>query len=340
MDKMICFPNLGLELKHVGSALHFFGFELTFGSLLIAAGMLLGLLFMVLEAKRRNEDQNAYLGMTVTALITGMIGGRLFYVILFPDLYKDAMMRVFDLTDGGMSFYGGLAGGILGAGIYCAIRKLSFMNMADTASISLVLAQAIGRWADFFNRESFGEYTDSVLAMQLPLSSVRSSDVSSLMRENLVTVHDISCIQVHPVFLYESAWCLILFLLMVVWKRRRSFSGEVFLRYLCGYGLGRILFEWLRTDKLCIPGTSIYVSLYISVALFVICGITASVRGTMSRKRAQIQKHRREVVLEAQEKFAKAQAEEINTPNSDLPKEETAAAETSETEEAVSEEVK
>ena len=103
-----------------------------------------------------------------------------------------------------------------------------FMQMADTASMGIVIAQIIGRWGDFFNRESFGEYTNSIFAMQLPLSAVRSSEVTSAMRENLETIGGTSYIQVHPVFLYESLWCLLLFLLMLVWKRKNISTEKYF----------------------------------------------------------------------------------------------------------------
>ena len=125
------------------------------------------------------------------------------------------------------------------------------------------------------------------------------------MRENLVTVNGVSFVQVHPAFFYESAWCLVLFLLLLVWKRRKSFQGEIFLRYLTGYGLGRFLLEWIRTDKLVIPGTGISVSMVISVILFVLCGIMGMVRRTMAKKRAKVKKRRREEDYEAEEKAAR-----------------------------------
>ena len=265
-------------------------------------GCLQDLLLLFLK---QNAEMKIRMLTLITAVIFGLIGARLFYVGFSWDLYKDNILEIFNIRNGGMAFYGGLLGGMLGAAIYCGIRRLSFMKMADTACMGLVVAQIIGRWGDFFNRESFGEYTNSVLAMQLPLSSVRSSQVSAAMRENLVTVNGVSFVQVHPAFFYESAWCLVLFLLLLVWKRRKSFQGEIFLRYLTGYGLGRFLLEWIRTDKLVIPGTGISVSMVISVILFVLCGIMGMVRRTMAKKRAKVKKRRREEDYEAEEKAAR-----------------------------------
>ena len=131
------------------------------------------------------------------------------------------------------------------------------------------------------------------------------------MRENLETIGGTSYIQVHPTFFYESAWCLLLFLLMLVWKRKKCFQGQVFLRYLAGYGLGRFVIEYLRTDKLLIPGTSIGISQLISAALFLICALVAAVEGTMAKKRAARRRRRREQDYEAQERAAReAEAEE------------------------------
>ena len=307
----IQFPNLGINLDYVGKSIHIFGFEITFFGLIVALGMLLGLGFVMLEAKRCGEDQDRYLGMFIVSLITGVIGARLYYVAFSWNTYEENVGQIFNIRNGGLAFYGGLLGGVIGAAIFCAIRKTSFARMADTASMGIVIGQIIGRWGDFFNRESFGEYTNNIFAMQLPLSAVRSREVTVTMRENLETIGGVSYIQAHPVFLYESMWCLLLLLLMLVWKRKKRFHGEVFLRYLAGYGLGRFFFEYLRTDKLLIPGTTVGISQLVSAALFLICTVVAMVESSMAKKRAALRKRRREQDYEAQEKAAReAEAEE------------------------------
>ena len=163
MDMSIRFPNLGLNLGYVGTSVNLFGFRISFYGILIALGMILGLAFIVLEAKRCNEDQDAYLSMMILSLITGVAGARLFYVAFSWNLYKGNVMQIFNIRSGGMAFYGALLGGILGAALYCRIRKLSFMQMADTASMGILIGQIIGRWGNLFNRESFGEYTLSLI---------------------------------------------------------------------------------------------------------------------------------------------------------------------------------
>ena len=223
-----------------------------------------------------------------------IICARLYYVLFEINYYIKEPLQIFNLRNGGLAIYGGIFGGALAGFIYCKIRKVSFGQMADTVSIGLLTGQIIGVWGNAFNREAFGEYTDSLFAMQIPLESVHSSAVTKQMRDNLVMVLDEPFIQVHPLFLYESIWCLLLLIVLLILGRRKSFQGEIFLRYLAGYGLGKCGIEWLRTDSLYIPGTKISVSLLVSAVLFLVCGVTASVRHILSRKRNALRSRRRE----------------------------------------------
>ena len=119
----IQFPNLGINLDYVGKSISIFGFEITFFGILIAVGMLLGLGFIVIEAKRCGEKEDDYLEMLIISLVTGVIGARSLYVCFSWNLYKGNVNQIFNLRSGGLAFYGGLFGGMLGAAIYCAIRK-------------------------------------------------------------------------------------------------------------------------------------------------------------------------------------------------------------------------
>lgn len=287
------FPNLGLEFEYVPVSVRVFGFEITFFGILLAVGMLLGMVFVVLEAKRKKQDANLHLGMMISGLAGGFIGARFFYVLLSWSVYKTDIMKVFDTRNGGMVFYGGLLGGVLAAAIFCRIKKAAFMEMADVAVKGLLIGQIIGRWGNFFNRESFGEYTSNVLTMQLPLFNVRAGEVTPWMRENLVTIDNVSYIQATPLFLYESIWCLLLLLLLFVWNRRKLFAGEIFMRYLAGYGFGRFFIEWIRTDKMFLPGTDIAVNQAISAGLFLLFTVVVIVKRIMAKKRAVLEKRRK-----------------------------------------------
>ena len=297
MEMSIRFPGLDLALSYVPRSFQIFGMEFTIYGVLIAIGALLGMGLVTLEAKRSGEDQNKYLDMTIISLLFSVVGSRLFYVAFSWELYKGNLNEILDFRNGGYAFYGGLLAGCCAAAVFCKLAKMSFWRAADIASLGIPLGQIIGRWGNFFNRESFGEYADFPWVMQLPLSAVRSGEVSGNMRDNLLTIDGISYIQVQPVFLYESLWCLILLLLLLALRRKKRYEGELFMIYLAGYGLGRFFFEWLRTDKLYIPGTKLGISLIISAALFIICTPVVIVRGVMTHKRDAIRRRRRKRFL-------------------------------------------
>ncbi|MDO4336985.1 MAG: prolipoprotein diacylglyceryl transferase [Eubacteriales bacterium] len=300
----IHFPNLGLHLEYVGKSVHILGFEITIYGMLIAAGMLLGIAFVVLEAKRSNQNQDMYLDFMILALIAAVIGARLCYVIFNWKLYRGNILEILNTRNGGMAIYGGILGGALAGALFCRIKKLPFWEMADIICMGLLIGQIIGRWGDFFNRQSFGKYTEAVTAMQLPLSAVHAGEVTAEMRENLATIGNVNYIQVHPAFLYESLWCLFLFILLMAYRRRKKFEGEIAMRYLAGYGFGRFFIEGLRTDAILIPGTKLPAAQIISAVLFVVFGTVVFVRRFMVKKREAARKRRREKIYQEEEKAA------------------------------------
>ncbi|MBR3366197.1 MAG: prolipoprotein diacylglyceryl transferase, partial [Lachnospiraceae bacterium] len=135
----------------------------------------------------------------------------------------------------------------------------------DDCVYGLVLGQIIGRWGNFFNREVFGEYTDSLLAMRIPVSMVRERDISPLIAAHMSETTNY--IQVHPTFLYEGLWNLGLLIIMLLLLRKKRFDGEMGLLYFGGYGLGRAWIEAIRTDQLYISGTKIPVSMVVGLAM-------------------------------------------------------------------------
>ena len=310
MEMSIRFPGLNLVLEYVPASFTIFGMEFTIYGVLIAIGALLGMGLVVLEAGRNHQDTNKYLDLSIISLAASVIGSRLFYVIFSWGLYQGNPMGIFDLRNGGYVFYGGLLFGILAAVIFCRVVKAPFWEMSDNLCLGVLLGQVIGRWGNFFNRESFGEYTSGIQAIQLPLSAVRSGEVSGTMRDNLLTIDGISYIQVQPVFLYESLWCLVILLVLLALRRRKKFQGELFMWYLGAYGAGRFFFEWLRTDKLCIPGTRIGGSLVISAVLFVIFVPSAIVQRVMVKKRDTMRRQRRERIWLEQEEAERKKKKE------------------------------
>lgn len=295
----IRFDGLGINLGYVPKSLQFLGIEVSMLGILLTVSMLLGILFVVLEAKRRDQDQNVMLGAILMAVPGAVIGGRLFYVAFSWNLYKSDPMTILSLKDGGMAYYGAVLGGILFVMIYSGLRRVPFGEVADNLTFAVLIVQIFTRWGDFFNRESFGMYTEAFTAMQLPLASVRSGEVTSMMRENLLTIDGASWIQVHPTFLYESVWCAILFLIFVIIKRKKRFSGEIYMRYMAAYGFGRFFIEWLRTDQLWIPTTTLPINMILAASFFVVFNLALVVSGAMEKKRQEASSRRRKELEEA-----------------------------------------
>lgn len=270
MHKTIDFPNIGIHLPNVGNHITIFNFDIAYYGMIIGLGILMGILIAAAEAKRTGQDPETYYDLAIYAVICSIIGARAYYVIFSWDMYKGNLKSILNLRQGGLAIYGGVIAAVITVIVFAKVKKLSAPLLFDTAVLGLVAGQMIGRWGNFFNREAFGEYTDGLLAMRLPLDAVRSSDVTELMRRNMETVKGVSYIQVHPTFLYESLWCMMVLLLLLLYRRHKKFDGEVFLLYLLGYGLGRVWIEGLRTDQLLIRGTTIPVSQLLAGTLVIV----------------------------------------------------------------------
>ena len=287
MEITVRFPNLGFLFEYEDRTFSVLGFDITIYGILMAVSLLIGLGMILLCARWQKLNLNLCLGASISALVGGVIGGRLYYIAFSWSQFSGKSWKILcDIRSGGMSIYGAILGGVLVAALFCRLSRTSFWKMADIVCMGLLSGQIIGVWGNFFNREAFGEYTDSLFAMGLPMDSVQKSAVTKLMKQHLVTFRDMDYIQVHPLFFYESIWCLLLLLILLLYTWRKKFEGEIFLRYLAGYGLGKCVIEWLRTDKLYIPKTKIPVSLLVSAALFLICGIVATVRRILSKRRS------------------------------------------------------
>ena len=260
MDMQINFPNLGIYLENVGKSFDVFGFEIAFYGITMATGIMVGYLLAAKEAKRTGQNPDDYLDLLLYAVIFALVGARIYYVIFKWDYYGKNLMQIFNLRQGGLAIYGGIIGAILTVYVFARKRKISFTQMLDTACVGLVAGQIIGRWGNFFNREAFGDYTDGLFAMQLPVSAVRSGEITEKMWANLETINGIDFIQVHPTFLYEGLWNLGVIIFLYWYRDRKKFQGERVLWYLVLYGVGRFWIESLRTDQLLIPGIGFPIS--------------------------------------------------------------------------------
>lgn len=272
MHYNISFPNLGIYLDHVGKSLSVFGFEIAYYGIIIGLAILIGFLIATSEAKRTRQNPEDYLDMGIIGVIAGIAGARIFYVVFSWDMYKDNLLDIFNLREGGLAIYGGVIAAVIAVFIMARVKHLSPFQILDTVAMAILNGQMLGRWGNFFNREAFGEYTDSLFAMRLPLDAVRSGDVTELMREHMERIDGVSYIQVHPTFLYESLWCCALLIILVLYRKHKKYEGELFLMYIFGYGLGRVWIEGLRTDQLLIPGIGLPVSQVIAGCVVIFAG--------------------------------------------------------------------
>lgn len=263
----IAFPHLGIYLENVPKSFSIFGLSIAFYGLIIGIGVLAGILMAAHMAKVTGQNPDVYWDFAIYAVIFSVIGARLYYVAFSWEYYKDNLLSILNTRNGGMAIYGAVIAAFLTLFIYCRIKKLNAFEMGDTAVPGLILGQIIGRWGNFMNREAFGEYTDSLFAMRLPIEAVRSSDISENIAAHIV--EGTNYIQVHPTFLYESLWNVLILVLMLLYVKHKKFHGEICLFYLGGYGLGRFFIEGIRTDQLLIPGTELAVSQLLALGMLI-----------------------------------------------------------------------
>lgn len=268
-ETAIEFPHLGIYLDNVPKTFTVFGFTIALYGVVIAIGMGAGLFLALRMAKKYGHDPENVWDFFLYGIFFGLIGARIYFVVFAWDYYKNNLAGIFHLREGGLAIYGGVIAAFLTLFIFCRIKKFNYFTMIDVCAPGLALGQAIGRWGNFFNREAFGEYTDSLFAMRLPEAAVRPHEITETIAAHAAE----GAIQVHPTFLYESVWSLLVIAAMLfVWKYKQ-FEGEIGLVYLGGYGLGRSVIEGLRTDQLYLPGTQIPVSQLLAAVLVVFSAV-------------------------------------------------------------------
>lgn len=276
----IAFPHLNIYLNNVPKTFSVFGFPIAYYGLIIGIAVLLGVLLAVHEAKVTGQDPDLYWDFALYAIVFSIIGARIYYVVFSWDNYKDDLLSIFNTRGGGLAIYGAVIGAFLTAFIYCRVKKVPFLRLCDTGVVGLILGQVIGRWGNFMNREAFGEYTDNLFAMRLPIEAVRQHEITETMWAHVT--EGVNYIQVHPTFLYESMWNLVLLCLLLLYRKHKKFEGEIAILYFGGYGLGRCMIEGLRTDQLLLPHTSLAVS-QILAGILVVFAIVVEISVRMKK---------------------------------------------------------
>ena len=222
MTNTIGFPGLGLEFNVSRIAFHIFNKPVYFYALIILTGFLLGLLFVSLTCKKRGVQPDIIFDVAFWGLIFGIIGARIYYCIFDFKSFWD----IFKIWEGGLAIYGGIIGAVISTVVYCKHHKLPVLKIIDVASPGMLIGQAIGRWGNFVNVEVYGRETNNFLRMTINNSS-----------------------GVHPLFLYESFWNFLGFILIVLLRDKKKADGQVFFSYTLWYSLGRLFLEGMRQNE-------------------------------------------------------------------------------------------
>ena len=243
---------------------------------IIAFGFLLAVLFGGRIAWKWKINLDKMIDVLLFGTIGGILGARLYYVAFKWDYYSQHLSEVFKIWEGGLAIYGGIIGGILAAFIVCKVEKLNFFNLIDMVSMSLLIGQGIGRWGNYANQEAFGSITNANWGMMSDtVADYISRNAAYFGLDNVGNVKEYisqNNLYVHPTFFYESVWCLLgFFVLYIIMRKRRKFSGQIFLCYGVWYGFERMVVEGLRSDSLYIGNSSIRVSQLLSAVLMLVC---------------------------------------------------------------------
>lgn len=273
--KTVTFPGFGLELElnpvlwaiTDDFGVHWYG-------AIIAVGFLLAVFWGCRQCSRFGFTQDDVFDILIATVPSAIVGARLYYVIFEFDSYLvpgdlgATLTKIVRIWDGGLAIYGGLIAAVLAGYIVCRVKKLSFLAVADVASVGFLIGQSIGRWGNFVNVEAFGGVTDAAWRMAGPNVAnylKRTGQIDEAVFEQIVD----GTLGVHPTFFYESMWNLIGILLLVfVVKKFRKFDGQMFFGYMIWYGIGRFWIEGLRTDSLYVPGTELRISQAVAIVTF------------------------------------------------------------------------
>lgn len=259
------FPGLGLNIEYLIEGFEVFGIHISLVGILIAAAMFLGLFVTERLAKKTEQNKEHYLDLAIRLVFAGVIGARTGYVISHWQFFITDQGSVFNLRDGGMSAAGAVIAGLIVSFVYCKQKKLSWLQICDTALPGVLIGQILASIGCFFGRNMLGTYSAGPFAMQVALQDVDIRAVtlsrasSQMMRGNFL--------QVHPVSLYETVILfLLLLVLLILWKLKKM-KGMILCVYLIVYGGMIFGMEFIRLDSQKIMGTLFSIEHLIAIGL-------------------------------------------------------------------------
>lgn len=235
----VSFPGIGIDKITLNPvAISFGNIEIRWYAIFIMTGMILAGLYCAYRAKQEGISIDDILDMAIFSIPFGIIGARLYYVIMSKDHYH-SFMDVIAIWNGGLAIYGGIIAGAITIAVVCKVKKIHYGKAFDMVAPAVMMAQAIGRWGNFFNGEAYG-------------TKVPEGSILYFIRMGLVPNIESSKVMhyFHPTFLYESLWNIIGFVIINLLYKKKKFDGQILLMYISWYGFGRMFIEGLRTDSL------------------------------------------------------------------------------------------
>ena len=285
MTNLVTFPGLGLSFEINRVAFSIGGIAIYWYGIMIAVGIMLAMVFAFRHCAEFGIDGDTMVDVIVVGVVMAIVCARIYYVAMSPIAYN-SLWEMVDLRQGGIAIYGGVIGAIIFGGLACKWRKIPVLPMFDLTAMGFLIGQCLGRWGNFFNQEAFGCNTTLPWGMYSAATEAYLSG-STVTVPNGVTIDP--SMPVHPTFLYESIWCLVGFVALRLYMKKRRFNGDIALLYAIWYGLGRFWIEGLRTDSLYLfnwtfLGQPIRVSQALSLVL-------AAVSAVMLFYNIQVKKH-------------------------------------------------
>ncbi len=266
MIKIVSFPNLGLSFNISPVAFNIFNISIYWYGIILVIGYLIGVILIKINDGLYEIKWEQVIEVLTFAILFGIIGARLYYVLFNLDYYSNNLNQIFNISNGGIAIYGGLITGVITIFVFSNIYKYKFLDMLDYIVPFVALGQAIGRFGNFFNIEAYGDITDTFLKMRI--------------FDNITNEY----IDVHPTFLYESILTLTIFLIIYINRKNRKFQGQQTLIYLMLYGFGRSIIEQFRIDSLMLGDIKISQLLSIILCIFSIILLTYNLIKTKLKK--------------------------------------------------------
>lgn len=225
MGNIISFPKLNLTFNISPVAFHIGAKEIYWYALIILTGFFAGAAFVSATSEKQGLKKDCVWDISLYGLVFGIICARIYYVLFSLDEF-DSFWDIFKIWNGGLAIYGGIIGALISTAIYCRYKQISFKNTLDVCCPGLFIGQAIGRFGNFVNVEVYGKKTSLPWGMSINGASA-----------------------VHPLFLYESLWNILGFIILIIFRNKKKHNGQVFGFYILWYSFGRLFLEGMRNPS-------------------------------------------------------------------------------------------